>query len=50
MRKVKQIEIENRAYYFYKNIINIEEIDSNLLKMDESITKGLIFTALDTLL
>ena len=41
MRKVKQIEIENRTYYFYNDIINIEEIDSNLPKMDEKHYKGI---------
>ena len=33
--KVKQIEIKNWTYYFYSNIINIEEFDSNLLKIDK---------------
>ena len=41
MRKVKQIEIENRTYYFYNDIINIEEIDSNLLKIDKKHYKGI---------
>ena len=31
MGKVKQIEIKNLAY-FYKDIMNIEEFDSNLYK------------------
>ena len=31
MGKVKQIEIKNQAY-FYKDIMNIEEFDSNLYK------------------
>ena len=35
MGKVKQIEIKNRSYYFYNNIINIEEFVSNLLKIDK---------------
>ena len=35
MGKVKQIEIKNRTYYFYNDIINIEEFDSKLLKMDK---------------
>ena len=33
MGKVKQIEIKNWTYCFYNNIINIEEFDSNLLKV-----------------
>ena len=34
MWKVKQIEVKNRTYYFYNDIINIEEFHSNLLKID----------------
>ena len=34
MGKVKQVEIKNRTYYFCNDIINIEEFDSNLLKID----------------
>ena len=41
MGKVKQIEIKNRTYYFYNDIINIEEFDSNF-KLN--IDKKLIFT------
>ena len=48
MGKVKQIEIKNRTYYFYNVIINFEEFDSNLLKVDKNRTKILIFTILDT--
>ena len=35
MEKVKQIEIKNRTYHFNSVIINIEEFDSNLLKIDK---------------
>ena len=49
MRKVKQIGIKNRTYYFYNDIINIEESDSNLLKIEKSRTRTLIFPILDTL-
>ena len=35
MRKVKQIDIKNRTYYFYDNIINIEKLNSSLLKIDK---------------
>ena len=41
MRKVKQIEIENRTYYYCNDIINIQEIDSNLLKIDKKHYKGI---------
>ena len=47
MGKVKQIEIKNRTYYFYNDIINIEEFDSNLPKVDKNRTKIFIFTILD---
>ena len=35
MGKVKQIEIKNRTYYFYNDMINLKNFDSNLLKIDE---------------
>ena len=47
MGKTKQIEIKNQTYYFYNDITNIEEFNSNLLKIDKSCTKILIFTILD---
>ena len=47
MGKVKQIEIKNRTYYFNNDIINIEDFNSSLLKIDKNCTKILIFTILD---
>ena len=41
MEKVKQIEIKNRTYYFYNDIINVEEFDSNLLKIDKKSYKDI---------
>ena len=41
MGKVKQIETKNRTYYFYNDIINIEGLDSNLLKIDEKSYKDI---------
>ena len=41
MGKVKQIEIKNRTYYFYNDIINIEEFDSNLLRIDKKSYKDI---------
>ena len=35
MGTIKQINIENRTYYFYNNIIDIENFDSSLLKLDK---------------
>ena len=39
MGKVKQIEIKNRTYYFYNDIINIEEFNSSLLKNRQKIVQ-----------
>ena len=49
MGEVKQIEIKNWTYYFYNDIINLKNFELNLLKIDKSHTKTLIFTTLDTL-
>ena len=35
MGTVKQIDIKNRTYYFYNDMINIKKFDSNLLKIDK---------------
>ena len=35
MGKFKQIEIKNRTYHFYKDTMNLENFDSNLLKIDK---------------
>ena len=39
--KSQKIEIKNRTYYFYKDIINIEEFDSNVLKIDKESYKDI---------
>ena len=31
----KQIDIKNRTYYFYNKLININNSDSNMLKLDQ---------------
>ena len=45
--KVKDIDIKNRMYYFYNDIINTKKIDPNNIKIDESHTKIFLFTILD---
>ena len=30
----KQIDIKNRTYYFYNDLIDIKNFDSNILKLD----------------
>ena len=32
MASIKEINIMNRTYYFFNDLINIEKFDSNLLK------------------
>ena len=32
---IKQINIKNRTYYFFNDMINIEDFDSKLLKIDK---------------
>ena len=49
MGSKKEINIKERTYYFYNDIIDIKTFDSNNLKLDKKRTKILIFTILDTL-
>ena len=35
MGTAKQINIKNRTYYFYNDIIGLENFDSSLLKLDK---------------
>ena len=35
MRKLKDLSINNRSYYFYNDIINLKDFHSNLLKIDK---------------
>ena len=41
MGEVKQIEIKNRTYYFYNDMINLKNFDSNQLKIDKKHYKGI---------
>ena len=47
MGTLKQINIKNRTYYFYNDIIDLENFKSNLLKIDKNHTKILVFMTLD---
>ena len=40
MGSIKQINIKNRPYYFFDDVINIENFDSNLLKTDQKSYKS----------
>ena len=41
MGVVKQINIKNRTYYFYNDIINFKHFESKLLKIDENSYKNI---------
>ena len=38
---VKQINIKNRTYYFYNDIINFKDFDARLLKIDKKSYKNI---------
>ena len=35
MGEIKQINIKNRTYYFYNDIIDLKDFDAKLLKIDK---------------
>ena len=41
MGKIKQINIKNRTYYFYNDIINLKNFESNLLRIDRKLYKNI---------
>ena len=41
MGEVKQINIKNRTYYFYNDMINLKNFGSNVLKIDKKHYKGI---------
>ena len=41
MGEVKQINIKNRTYHFYSDIIDIKNFDAWLLKIDKKSFKGI---------
>ena len=41
------MNIKNRTYYFYNDLINIKDVDPKLLKLDKNLYKNII--TLDTL-
>ena len=40
---VKQIDIKNRTYYFYNDMVDIKKFDSNLLQIDKKSYKDIGF-------
>ena len=45
--KVKDINIKNRTYYFFNDIIDTENFDRNNIKIDEKSYEIFSFTILD---
>ena len=40
-KKIKNINIKNRIYYFYDGMVNIKDFASNLLKIDKKLFKNI---------
>ena len=47
MGDIKQRNIENQTYYFYNDIINLDEFDGSKIKVDKKTLMTLIFIILD---
>ena len=41
MGNIKEINIKNWTYYSFNDMINIEDFDSNLLKIDKILSKNI---------
>ena len=41
MRNIEEINIKNRTYYFFDNMINIKDFDPSLLKIDKKPYKNI---------
>ena len=41
MGSIKDINIKNRTYYFFNDMINIKDFDPNLLKIDKKSCKNI---------
>ena len=47
MREIKQISIKNQTYYFYNDIIDLDEFDGSKIKVDKIFLMTLVFIILD---
>ena len=47
MGEIKQINIENRTYYFYKDVIDLDEFDGSKIKVNKKNLMTLVFVILD---
>ena len=41
MGNIKQINIKNRTYYFFNDMINIKNFDASLIKIDKTSFKNI---------
>ena len=41
MGVIKQIDVKNRTYYFYNDVIDLKDFDAGLLKIDEKSYKDI---------
>ena len=41
MRQTKQINIKNRSYYLYRNLIDVKKFDIEYLKIDKKSFKNI---------
>ena len=41
MRNIKDINIKNRTYYFYDDMVNIKDFDTNFLKIEKKSFKSI---------
>ena len=46
MREIKNINIKNQTYYFYNDIINLDEFDGSKIKVDKKNLMTLMFIIL----
>ena len=42
MSQIKEINIKNRTYYFFDDMINIKNFDSNQIKIDKNSYKNIV--------
>ena len=47
MGEIKQINIKNRTYYFYNDIINLDEFDESKINVDKKINLIFIILAMN---
>ena len=47
MGSIKDINIKNRTYYFFNDMINIKDFDPNLLKIDKKSCKNIYIYYID---